>query len=302
MSNLHRIHWIDGQIRAGRYPNARTASERFEISQRQAARDIEYLRYSMGAPLAYSAEKNGYFYEDDAFALPAVFINADDKQTLSYLALQYRNLGSESASRLADLLNKLSGEDAVAESPREHIPALSVEGNISGVYIQLHNSISRLSKVRMRYCNQKVEISERIFCPYKLFAREGVDYVVGYCELRQEVRVFRIDRIRRLDAMDDSFRIIPEFNPDDFDQSILFRLRHPYTALIRFRSQFNLPKLRLNTEEVEPGVVKISFYHSSEILAELVRLPAEFSILSPQWLKERLKQRFVKLIESNPTT
>lgn len=48
MSNLHRILWIDQEIRRGGYPNSRTIAEQFEISPRQAARDIEYLRYSLG--------------------------------------------------------------------------------------------------------------------------------------------------------------------------------------------------------------------------------------------------------------
>ena len=42
VSNLHRIQWVDAMIRAERYPNCRTIAAKFEISPRQAARDIEY--------------------------------------------------------------------------------------------------------------------------------------------------------------------------------------------------------------------------------------------------------------------
>ena len=51
MSNLHRIQWIDAQIRAERFPNCSTIARKFEITRRQASRDIEYLRYSLGAPV-----------------------------------------------------------------------------------------------------------------------------------------------------------------------------------------------------------------------------------------------------------
>jgi predicted DNA-binding transcriptional regulator YafY len=44
VSKAHRIAWIDAQIRAGRRPNTLAIAERFEISTRQAARDVEYLR------------------------------------------------------------------------------------------------------------------------------------------------------------------------------------------------------------------------------------------------------------------
>ena len=48
MAALHRIQWLDSEIRAETYPNARRLAERFEISHRQAQRDFEYLRDSLG--------------------------------------------------------------------------------------------------------------------------------------------------------------------------------------------------------------------------------------------------------------
>jgi predicted DNA-binding transcriptional regulator YafY len=66
MASLHRIQWIDSEIRAGRCPNARRVAGRFEISHRQAQRDFEYLRDSLGAPLVYGATERGYRYEGGA--------------------------------------------------------------------------------------------------------------------------------------------------------------------------------------------------------------------------------------------
>jgi predicted DNA-binding transcriptional regulator YafY len=75
MSNLKRLQWIDAQIRNGKYPNCRIVSEHFELSSRQAARDMEYLRDSMGAPLQYDASHNGYYYIKPSFVLPAHIIS-----------------------------------------------------------------------------------------------------------------------------------------------------------------------------------------------------------------------------------
>ena len=51
MSNMHRIHWFDEQIRSGRFPNSSWLARDFEISRRQAQRDIEYMASSLRAPL-----------------------------------------------------------------------------------------------------------------------------------------------------------------------------------------------------------------------------------------------------------
>jgi predicted DNA-binding transcriptional regulator YafY len=61
VASLHRLQWIDECIRHNKYPNITQIVERFEISRRQALRDVEYLRDSLGAPIKYNAKYQGYF-------------------------------------------------------------------------------------------------------------------------------------------------------------------------------------------------------------------------------------------------
>lgn len=65
-----RIQWLHRQIFEGRYPNAFRLSEKFDISHRQAQRDIEYLKNKMNAPIAYDHAKKGFYYTQP-FSLPS---------------------------------------------------------------------------------------------------------------------------------------------------------------------------------------------------------------------------------------
>lgn len=77
MSANDRIQWLHKKIVAGCYPNASHLSERFEISHRQAQRDVEYLRKDLEAPLRYCSKKKGYFYDGD-FMLPLLLEAEND--------------------------------------------------------------------------------------------------------------------------------------------------------------------------------------------------------------------------------
>lgn len=113
MGNLHRLQWIDAQIRAGRYPNARTLAAAFEISRRQALRDFEYLRDSLGAPLVYSARHRGFTYSEPSFSLPGPYVTASQKDALGRLADYYAGLAGQAESEgsvyadLAELFRRL---------------------------------------------------------------------------------------------------------------------------------------------------------------------------------------------------
>lgn len=107
MSNLHRIQWFDQQIRRNRYPNARILADEYSISYRQAARDIQYMRYTLNAPLEYDAKRNGYYYCDTIFTLPGIMITSREKQILSFLIDQYRQTGNQTAQHIASLFARI---------------------------------------------------------------------------------------------------------------------------------------------------------------------------------------------------
>lgn len=127
MASLHRLQWIDERIRRQQYPNIKQIVERFEISRRQALRDIEYMRDSLGAPIEFHSHKKGYFYTDDAFRVPTQLITEDQRELLACLSSHYKGLashghrGSEVFSAIAQLLVRLSGKDILAINEAFHL-------------------------------------------------------------------------------------------------------------------------------------------------------------------------------------
>ena len=85
MSANDRIQWFHKRIMTNCYPNAAHLSEQFEISHRQAQRDVEFLRKEMGAPLAYNSAKKGYYYKEN-YVLPVLIENESNDYYQSVLS------------------------------------------------------------------------------------------------------------------------------------------------------------------------------------------------------------------------
>lgn len=77
MSANDRIQWFHLKVKDNCFPNASRLAERFDISHRQAQRDVDCLRKDYGAPLEYDPERKGYYYSED-FSLPVMFATAND--------------------------------------------------------------------------------------------------------------------------------------------------------------------------------------------------------------------------------
>ena len=74
-----RIQWLHKKLCENCYPNAMRLAEKFNISHRQAQRDIDFLKKELGAPLKYSNSHKGFYYTC-AFSLPSVVTTEKDSE------------------------------------------------------------------------------------------------------------------------------------------------------------------------------------------------------------------------------
>jgi len=85
--------------------------------------------------------------------------------------------------------------------------------NIKDIYELINESIVNKRCIEINYyAPSRDESISRIIHPYGMVYREGSWYVVGYCRLRQAVRMFKLVRIRSLEVLDETFRYPPDFS------------------------------------------------------------------------------------------
>lgn len=234
LANIHRLTWLDKKIRNLSYPNRRTLAEKFEISIRQAQRDIDYLKNSLDAPIKYDGKKRGYYYEDESYILPNIHINDLQKKMLNFLAYRYENYTqTPQVVQMAHLFKKLAGEEKIDDE----IPIFDLRKPIVQLYYSIYNSINSKNKLRIGYrCPYKGEINIKLE-PYKLFYKSGTDHLVGYDNSIGELNVLRLDRILKLDVLDEFFKVLPNFNEGKYSG---FIERDPYVTRIKCNKEWDI--------------------------------------------------------------
>ena len=64
------------------------------------------------------------------------------------------------------------------------------------MYFALNDAISNKTPLKILYRNLNQEWQERIIHPLQIFNYDKTFYVTAYCELRNDIRHFEIDRIK----------------------------------------------------------------------------------------------------------
>jgi predicted DNA-binding transcriptional regulator YafY len=78
--------------------------------------------------------------------------------------------------------------------------------------ITLSEAIGQRQRIAMDYRSQHDQLTHRKVEPYAILGWEGYWYLVGYCCLRQDYRIFRLDRIQQLEVLAEAFQRAEEFD------------------------------------------------------------------------------------------
>lgn len=223
-NTLRRIYQIDSLIRSGRYPNVPELAQRLETSTRTVEKDIEYLKNFFIAPLQYCHKKRGYYYTEKNFMLPRINFTEGEIVALflgQKLLSRYCGTPYEDAIRFAF--------DKIAKSLPEHVSvdlemfdqAVSfdvepVRGEEPLLLERYNCLITALKETRSvvadYYSAYRNARSRRMIDPYHLLFKQGVRYLIGYCHNRQEVLMFALDRMERLEITERRFKPDPDFS------------------------------------------------------------------------------------------
>ncbi len=284
MGQLHRIKWFHERLLKEEYPNCKDLSLAFEISSRQALRDVDYLRYSLDAPVEYNRAKGGYEYTD-CFSLPLYFLRDDEKDRLEYLASQYALLPGKNSMELSNLFQKIAGEKRERKEPFQ-IKTSDFEEIIT-------KAIAFSRQLIISYQKPSGQSEKRLIDPYRLFYRFNKSYLFAFCRERVDFRVFLTDRIKELEV---SERIY-SFHEDFFENYQLiaasFTRQKKYTAQIFFSQKPDLYRFTEPRWDDSNQVLTFSFVKSSNLIRKLIDLDPDypgftFRVLAPQWLAEKI--------------
>jgi predicted DNA-binding transcriptional regulator YafY len=198
---------------------ARDLSEALEVSERTVYRDIQDLIAS-GVPIEGEAGV-GYVLKP-GFDLPPLMFS---EQEIEALVLGARIVESWADSELAaaatdviakveavipDRLRSYMANTALLAPPHHYMEAISFE------MPELRRALRSQLKLHFRYRNALGEESERTVRPLCLAYFGPVWLLSAWCELREDFRTFRLDRIEGFEVREDRFRPEPGKTLHDF--------------------------------------------------------------------------------------
>ncbi len=168
---------------------------------------------------------------------------------------------------------------------------------------------AKLHTVQMRYFSAtRNQVTRREVSPYRLWYSQGALYLIGYCHLRKDVRLFAVERIKTVTPTDHPFQIPLDFDVEDYvkdaigimrGKPIIVELRFdkPTTAWAKDRLWHATQSLtQLKNGEL---TMKLTVADNRELMGWILSFGSGVRVIQPAALRQAVRQE-AKAIADQP--
>ncbi len=210
MSRTARLFQLMQALRSG--PSPKTSGQLAQdlgVSPRTVHRDIESLR-GLGAVIDGEAGF-GFTLIEDA-TLPPLGFTDDELEALVLGLREVQAIGDPGLSDAAgNVLRKLQGRLPQRQSHRLSHAVLTATrfdrpAKPRIAVADLRQATWDERTIEFAYTDAKGDDTRRKVNPLSIVYMDRASVLISWCHLRQDFRVFRLDRIREMSVVDESFR------------------------------------------------------------------------------------------------
>ena len=288
--------------------SSRDLAEHFGVSRRTIFRDLRTLGES-GVPLTY-AEDGGYEILE-GYQLPPLMFSAREAATL-LIGTEFTTLQPDASLRTDAGAVAMKIRSVLPETVRDYIDRLQertvlepfnetqgrggATGDEQGLWFELSEAVARQRKVKMTYyVASRDEETVREVDPLGLVYYSDHWNLIAYDHLREGVRNFRLDQIKKLRTRFDTFE-----PPEGFDLREHLRERGQSPENLRMTVRFRNRAWRWARTQVPADVdqelpvgdgwteVTFEFENVAYVAKWLLRYGTDAEVVSPDALRNEV--------------
>ncbi|MGF7060224.1 helix-turn-helix transcriptional regulator [Brassicibacter mesophilus] len=282
---------------------AKELSEYLQVSVRTIQRDIDTLSMA-GIPIYAEVGKKGGYQLLNNYKLDKNFLSTNEAKILSSFLESLEE--TVPYSEVKSIFNKFSmmfpgqaEDNKIVVKLNPSIKQKNLKDNIDIIAKAIDNRY----KVHIKYIDANFYESDRVVCPCTLVMMGSTWYAHVYCELREDFRMLKLNRIVSCDLLDEEFIVkeIPKSLPweNNLDSG---RKGTKIILEVDKILQGKLPDCidHKNCKVIKDKIiVNLCFPIDEWLYSLLLGLVPYVKIIEPDWLREEFVKRLKLSIEKN---
>jgi predicted DNA-binding transcriptional regulator YafY len=207
---ISRLTAIVTQLQTKRLVTAPELAAKFSVSVRTIYRDIRALEQA-GIPI-YVEEGKGYSLMEHYRLPPVMFTESEANALIIAEQLVLNNKDSSLIKDYSEAIDKIKSvltlnikDKANLLTDRTQFTQIENIKRTSSNLSILQFALTNFLLTKIEYVNEANETTDRTIEPFALLSVRSNWLLVAWCLLRQEFRYFRLDRIKKIEILAETF-------------------------------------------------------------------------------------------------
>lgn len=312
MNKTERQLAITLELQRNKILRAEELASQFETSIRTIYRDMQALSEA-GVPIL-GAPGQGYSLMEGYF-LPPVSFTAEEAVSLlmgaDFIEQRldtYYGIYAKSAKRKieATLSEPVRNESRLVRETMRllHVGESSTEELVKTYLNQVRAAILEQCKISFMYSkkmpgadgNRK---NKRVVSPYGLTLVHENWVLIAHCDLRQDIRHFRLSRMTELSVLEERFHLPNDFDLSNYqpldnrDERVIIRANPEIADKIIEEGNFYIETMEEGEEDI---IFQFRVRYPEEILHYLLSWGADIKVIEPETLRYKIRDVAKKIL------
>ncbi|MBD5439457.1 MAG: YafY family transcriptional regulator [Treponema sp.] len=276
---------------------ARELAEKFEVSTKTIYRDVETLSRA-NVPIYATQGKDGGIALLDRFVLNKTILSEEEQNQILFALQSMKNVSEQDEKGVLEKLSTLFNK-AVSDWIKIDFSGWKKDSAQKVRFDMIKKAILNKSRIEFVYYNSNGEKSKRIAEPLQIWFKDKSWYLMSYCKLKEDYRIFKISRMKEIKMLREHFeRNLPKVQKDKTRDFKIISLKLEISKDMAYRVYDEFENEEIIKNKNGDFVVKVEYPENEWVWSYVLSFGEYAKVLSPKKAKEIIKEKLEKSLEN----
>ena len=276
---------------------AKELADKFEVSTRTIYRDIEILS-GANIPIYASKGKDGGIGLLDEYVLNKSILSEEEQNQILFALQGMKKVSGKDEKDILEKLSTLFNKE-INDWIKIDFSNWGKDNAQEERFDMIKTAILNKNQIEFVYYNSNGEENKRIVEPLQIWFKDKSWYLISYCKLKEDYRIFKIARIKEIKILQEHFeRELPKEKKEEKYNFKNISLELEISKEMAYRVYDEFESREITKKEDGNFIVNVEYPENEWVYGYILSFGEYAKILKPDYAKTAIKEKLQKTLKN----
>lgn len=276
---------------------AKELADKFEVSTRTIYRDIEILSRA-NIPVYATKGKEGGIGLLEGYVLNKCILSEEEQNQILFALQGMKKVRGKEEKNILEKLSTLFNKE-INDWIKVDFSNWEKDNEQEERFDMIKTAILNKNLIKFTYYNSNGERSKRIVEPLQIWFKDKSWYLISYCRLKEDYRIFKINRIKEIEILQKHFeRNLPKEKKEEKYSLKNISLELEINKEMTYRVYDEFENREITKKEDGNFIVNVEYLENEWIYGYILSFGEYAKVLKPEYAKTIIKDKLQKTLKN----